>query len=268
MEISERRAAGLGATGALVAASLAVGLAEATLDVWVGWGRQGVAEGLGVLAGTAAAAASAWIAVVLGHATLVILRGDGPAREVPGRPYGRSVPQHARVRSAATWGGAPGRSATTSRVVAGLLVLGSLGVTPVAAGAAQPAPVCSVLAPVGSPGLAAVPDAAETVDPLAPGTSPLPEPGWTPTVARPAPRPSGDVGLVTTATGEPVHTVVVHRGDTLWAIAARHLGDRATDQDVAEAWPRWYAANRAVIGDDPDLILPGQQLTAPTTAGR
>ena len=55
----------------------------------------------------------------------------------------------------------------------------------------------------------------------------------------------------------------MHRGDTLWDIAARHLGPHATDQDVAEAWPRWYALNREVVGDDPDHILPGQRLVVP-----
>ena len=57
--------------------------------------------------------------------------------------------------------------------------------------------------------------------------------------------------------------VVVHRGDTLWSIAERHLGDRATPAAVAAEWPRWYAANRAVIGSDPHLILPGQRLVLP-----
>ena len=49
--------------------------------------------------------------------------------------------------------------------------------------------------------------------------------------------------------------VVVRRGDTLWGFAGPE-------------WPRWYAANRAVIGDDPDLILPGQRLVVPGGAAR
>ena len=57
--------------------------------------------------------------------------------------------------------------------------------------------------------------------------------------------------------------VVVHRGDSLWTIAARHLGPNATDADIAAEWPRWHAANRAVVGDDPDLILPGMVLRPP-----
>lgn len=57
--------------------------------------------------------------------------------------------------------------------------------------------------------------------------------------------------------------VVVRRGDTLWDIARRHLPAGASDAQVARAWPRWYAANRAVIGSDPALIRPGQRLRVP-----
>jgi nucleoid-associated protein YgaU len=57
--------------------------------------------------------------------------------------------------------------------------------------------------------------------------------------------------------------VGVRPGDSLWAIAARHLGPDATDAQIAAEWPRWYAANRAVIGDDPDIIEVGQQLLPP-----
>ena len=56
---------------------------------------------------------------------------------------------------------------------------------------------------------------------------------------------------------------VVRPGDTLWAIARRHLPSSATDRDIAQAWPRWYAANRAAIGSDPSLLLPGTRLRIP-----
>ncbi len=58
--------------------------------------------------------------------------------------------------------------------------------------------------------------------------------------------------------------MVVHSGDSLWQIARRSLPGRSTPARTAVAWPRWYAANRAVIGDDPALITPGQILHAPT----
>jgi nucleoid-associated protein YgaU len=60
------------------------------------------------------------------------------------------------------------------------------------------------------------------------------------------------------------HAVVVRRGDTLWHIAARHLGSTVTPAEVATEWPRWWHANQDVIGDDPDVILPGQVLRPPS----
>ncbi|MGW5241423.1 hypothetical protein ACWEOW_21005 [Monashia sp. NPDC004114] len=57
--------------------------------------------------------------------------------------------------------------------------------------------------------------------------------------------------------------VTVHRGDTLWSIAWRHLGHAATDAEIAHEWPRWYAANRDVIGSDPNALRPGQLLSPP-----
>jgi nucleoid-associated protein YgaU len=74
------------------------------------------------------------------------------------------------------------------------------------------------------------------------------------------------IGLVSAAPRgaadrEPV--VTVRAGDSLWSIAAAHLGSEATAAQIAAQWPRWYAANRSVIGADPTLILPGQQLRPP-----
>ncbi|TCC02040.1 LysM peptidoglycan-binding domain-containing protein [Kribbella soli] len=57
--------------------------------------------------------------------------------------------------------------------------------------------------------------------------------------------------------------IVVRKGDSLWNIAARELGPGATADAIAARWPDWYAANRHVIGNDPDLILPGQVLRIP-----
>lgn len=58
--------------------------------------------------------------------------------------------------------------------------------------------------------------------------------------------------------------VVVRRGDTLWSIAARELPRTAANGRVEARWHRWYEHNRAVIGADPDLLLPGQVLRAPS----
>lgn len=69
----------------------------------------------------------------------------------------------------------------------------------------------------------------------------------------PGPRPRAPLGA----------EVVVRRGDTLWDLAARHLGPGAGPVRIAAEWPRWYAANRAVIGPDPDRLEPGQRLRVP-----
>jgi nucleoid-associated protein YgaU len=60
--------------------------------------------------------------------------------------------------------------------------------------------------------------------------------------------------------------VVVRPGDSLWSIAATELGPNATAEAIAERWPAWYAANRQLIGPDPDLLLPGQVLRTPAAA--
>ena len=122
----------------------------------------------------------------------------------------------------------------------------------------------AVAAPTG-PG-----DSARVVATASP-TGTLPDPGWTPA---PPPAPpttrSGDVSLVSAAAragraGEA--DVVVRRGDTLWAIAERHLGHRADPAQIAREWPRWYAANRQVIGPDPNRLQPGQLLRPPAGPG-
>ena len=59
-------------------------------------------------------------------------------------------------------------------------------------------------------------------------------------------------------------TVVVRRGDTLWAIARARLGSRADVASTAHEVDRWHARNREVIGGDPDLIHPGQRLVPPS----
>jgi hypothetical protein len=58
-------------------------------------------------------------------------------------------------------------------------------------------------------------------------------------------------------------TVVVRAGDTLWAIAARSLPPGASDAEIARSCRGWHAANRDVIGDDPNLIFPTQRLVPP-----
>lgn len=74
--------------------------------------------------------------------------------------------------------------------------------------------------------------------------------------------PDRPVAAALPATRQP-DRIVVRPGDTLWSIAARALPDGAADDQIARACAHWYAANRGVIGNDPDLILPGQHLVPP-----
>lgn len=89
---------------------------------------------------------------------------------------------------------------------------------------------------------------------------------WTPATATPAPaRTREGAGAVAPGDRPAPGTAVrvVRPGDSLWSITAAALGPAASHAEVAAAWPRLYAANRAVVGPDPDLIHPGQRLALP-----
>lgn len=57
--------------------------------------------------------------------------------------------------------------------------------------------------------------------------------------------------------------IVVAPGDTLWDLAAGTLPPGSTDAEITASWHAWYELNRAVVGDDPDRLHPGQLLQAP-----
>ena len=95
---------------------------------------------------------------------------------------------------------------------------------------------------------------------------------WAPAAS--ASGPAADRPLAATSVDRPAApppatagppAVRVRPGDSLWVIAARHLGADPPDAAVARAWPRWHQANRGLIGADPDLLVPGQLLHPPTT---
>jgi LysM repeat protein len=181
------------------------------------------------------------------------------------------------------------------RLLAVALGLG-VGFAPIAAFAAVPSPTATPRPSVvttwpTTPDQSATPLTSATPDQrTAPGESASPAPGW-PTAAAPAPSdPSNTppVGLppitapptpappitappttAPSATALPTlnqpasaSSVVVAVGDSLWSIAAV-AQPGASDQQIAAAWPSWYAANAAQVGADPGLILPGQVLQAP-----
>ncbi|MFK8911307.1 transglycosylase family protein [Streptomyces sp. YS-3] len=69
--------------------------------------------------------------------------------------------------------------------------------------------------------------------------------------AKAAPAKAPERPPVQTGRGSRGGDYTVREGDTLSAIAGAH----------GTTWERVYAANKAVIGGDPDLILPGERLT-------
>ncbi|MGZ4685248.1 LysM peptidoglycan-binding domain-containing protein [Oryzihumus sp.] len=213
---------------------------------------------LGALPGTPGAVARALarrgpavsrrVASLLLGSTLVAAFGPGTAVADTGTPSG-------------PWSGAPAPTATS--------VLPTPGFTP-------PPPAA---APLPGPGFHPAPAPTTVTRPQAAATPPgsahgtgeeLPGPGWSPT--RPAPvrrdasldvlHPSRNPARLPVLEG-----VAVRRGDTLWSIAARHLGPTATAAQIALEWPRWHASNRHVIGDDPDRLVPGQLLEPPSPNG-
>ncbi len=180
--------------------------------------------------------------------------------------------------------------AVTPRAVRAMLavLLGtSLGGVAAAAGASaaasglpvSPAPSAACLQ--GAPAASAICPTETAADPRQP---PAPDPAFRPTgevragdrtggfhptspAKRSNPEDSRLLAPPPRLTAATTDRVTVRRGDSLWRIAARHLGPQATDAEVARAWPQWYAANRDVMGADPDLLLPGQQLRPPGQGG-
>lgn len=213
------------------------------------WGTQGAfaaasAPGPAPLDALVAAAAAVVAWLVLGW--LVLALGVAVLAEAPGvvGRCGDAVAQ--RVT--------PTLLRRVARVALGVAVVGGPLVT------------------TGSPALAASAAALAPVAPSASGVGPftgvrLPADGcgaldraWTPD--RPA---ASGRGVSKPRPASPQRSpVVVHRGDTLWDIAASRLRPGASDAAVARSWPRWYAANRAAIGSNPDLLRPGTRLHPPT----
>jgi hypothetical protein len=176
---------------------------------------------------------------------------------------------------AAVASGLPGSAGRTGALVARLLLpraaravlAGSAGLgallAPVAAGAA-PAPH-PASAPAATPPAPAWPVPSSASAARTPPAWPVARSGAPSSPAASAPTTSPASAAPTGRASHPggARRVTVRPGDSLWAITAHRLGPRATPARVAAEWPRWFAANRAVIGDDPDLIRPGQELAPP-----
>lgn len=234
----------------------AVPLAQSTVAAWkalLAPGPAAVEDAVAAPAGTAGLLLTGWLALVVATSAASAL-WPGLTRRSP-------------------WLAAASRALAPALLRHGLAVL--LGASTALSSA--PSPACTLAA--GGCAAPAVTRVSAESDPgdLDPGWRPEP-PGQRDVVegvrqaaARTA--ASGDVARARVPVSmpgpqpRPAHVedtaVVVRRGDTLWDIAARHLGSAATVARVAAEWPRWYHANRAVIGPDPDHLEPGQQLRPP-----
>lgn len=276
-----RRDSALAITGSLDA----VVLGAAALAVWVLLSWVAVIGALSVLArvpgviGAGARRGLQWISPGLVRRTLAVGIGvgalagiTGGASAVAGTPVEASMtvsvgdsaaPSAVTMlaRSQDSLAGATARSADQAAAAADLIG-DQLEAAGWAAGTAAPG--------VPSPrtvtdSITRVPTAAPTSAEAAPHAAPVPRINLDWPVHRPTGVAGGPVAPVDVDWPAGVTTVViVHTGDTLWDIASRALGPSATDGQIDATWHRWYAANRAVIGDDPNLILPGQHLQAPS----
>jgi nucleoid-associated protein YgaU len=208
------------------------------------------------IAATAGAAVAAWLGLGALVSASMLLRGS--AR----RPVLVPAVVHRAVALALGLALAAGTAATDPS--------GPGTPAPPPPASAQPSPVHADLDPGWAPTAAAT-EARSSAPDAPPGvaSSTGVDPGWRASAPPAAPASAvpvpGDPLLLDGRRAVPDERtlVTVRRGDTLWDLAARHLGPQATDAEIAAQWPRWYEANRAVVGDDPDLLLPGWRLQPP-----
>ena len=83
----------------------------------------------------------------------------------------------------------------------------------------------------------------------------------------PAPTSSAATHQTAVQPDRPDTPYIVKAGDCLWRIARETLSARGDTEpssiEIARFWPVIYEANRSLIGDDPNLIHPGQPLQIP-----
>jgi LysM repeat protein len=65
---------------------------------------------------------------------------------------------------------------------------------------------------------------------------------------------------------EPSSRVVVEQGDSLWSISEERIGSGAPPQQIADEVERIFELNREQIGDNPNVILVGQELLVPAVS--
>lgn len=228
---------------------LGAGAALAALPwlAWQGWqaARATWGAGIATVDDALVAAGASTVAAVSAYLLLASLL------EIVGHlTRSRLLVQAARSLAPRAW-----RAVTASLVGAGL----TLGIAGPGIAAEAPPPIG--FAP--PPAAAAVENGAladsTPTDAEAPTAEESPE-GMTTPVTFDAVSPSAP-SAPAASIAEATH--VVAPGDSLWAITADLLGEGASDADIAQWWPQLYEANRDVIGANPSLIHPGQELAIP-----
>ena len=228
----------------LIAASWALlSVLRQTSAVIFGPGRAAVDELVTAISAAAALVLLVWVALGLLVSVLAVIPG----------PWG-AASRHLQDYIAST----------AIRRWAALLLGAAIASTIAPAGAAATLPTSTISAP--APEWVALGE--RSLPSFEANEPPAPAPTWTPAPTRALPPVTLTTQRQEPSAAEPgAHEITVRRGDTLWDLAAAHLPAEAPDAEIAAAWQQWYAENRAVIGPDPDLILPGQILTAPAREG-
>jgi len=225
------------ATASLVAAaavgSIFLSTARDALTALAAAGPASPADGILVMVALVGVVLSLWVG--LGMALSALSALPGALGQASTRLADRMAPAVVRKVVAFVLG-----TALTAALVPGTAVAGSAHPTP------RQAVVTSAQYAVG-----VLTNVAGTIHTSEDGDA-APGPSWSPDRRALAANSAGGPG-----------EIVVHRGDNLWSIAARHLGPTATTTEISAEWHRWFAANRHVIGDDANLITPGQVLRPP-----
>lgn len=233
-------------------------------DALISWVLIGLA-GLGVLL-------CLYLALIWGLATAILV--IGPATRSGTALLGALRILAPRLARRLATGAAVATAATALTVTSGMAAQStqSSEAAPEPVMIAQTAELVSAEGPSTDPAPeAAARDGEDDSDQAEPGT-PLPPLGWGDDGAsaeaatdRGDDRQSGDGQHAGADTPErSPRTVVVLPGDSLWSISDDLLGPGTSDAaEIAEAWPLLHDANRDLIGQDPDQLRPGQELTVP-----
>jgi hypothetical protein len=272
----------------LLWATTTAGLGALTLsaaDAVLAPGPARVEDAVTLAAGGAALALAWWLAVAaaasVAAAMLTVWRPAGALARAADGVARRTAPAAVRravviaVGLSLSGAAAPALASPRPGPAATVSVSTARAVPGLAAQAGRPGGALDPSWPAVAASAATAAPAADpaTASAAGPATGGSLDPGWVPAAspARTAPAP-GPTVTMPEPTLRPRHAarseVVVRRGDSLWAVVERYLGPGCTAAEVAATWPAWHAANLDVIGQDPDLLLPGQRLRPPAAGAR